>query len=142
MHVKLGRAQDFTDGNKVFLDAMNKANLEGCGLTYEAVAGAPAGVYLIFTMLESIKMLDGMAAREKAIQDAMGADRFAQLMKGAGDVFSSITADILQVKPGMSYVPQAMVDADPTFWKPKAAVRMPAAASSGTSAAAPKKSSQ
>jgi hypothetical protein len=80
--------------------------------------------------MESMKMMDEGPARMQAIQQAMGADNFAQFMKGSGDVIVSIDDTMLEVRPGMSYAPQQFIDADPGFWKPKPAAKPAAPASS------------
>ena len=126
--VRMGKDEDFAAGGKQYLDAMRKANIDECFLAYQVVAGAPEGTYFFFGLMESMKELDGEAARMQAIAQAMGPENFSRFMKSGGDIFVSIDSTILQVKPGMSYPPQSMVDADPAFWKPK-----------GASAAAPAK---
>ena len=126
--VRLGREEDFTAGAKMYLGAHEKANIDECILAYQVVAGAPAGTYFFFDMMDSMKMMDGEPARMQAIQQAMGAEEFSKFMKGAGDLFVSIEDTLLQVKPGMSYAPPDIVDADPAFWKPKPAAKPAAAA--------------
>lgn len=119
LRVRLGHEEEFMAGSKTYFGGFEKANIDMCELAYQVVAGAPAGTYLFFNMMDSIKALDGEPERMKAMQQAMGADNFSRLMKGAGDVFVSIEDTLLQVKPGMSYPAQDMVTADPDFWKPK-----------------------
>jgi len=131
MRVRLGHDDDFMAGAKQWFGGHDKANIDMCMLGYQVVAGAPAGSYLFFTMMDSMKMLDGEAERMQAVQQAMGAENLARLMKASGDVFVSIEDTLLQVKPGMSYPPQEMVDADPAFWKPKP-VAKPASAAAAT----------
>jgi hypothetical protein len=133
LRVKLGHEEDFLAGAKTYFGGFQKANIDQCVLAYQVVAGAPAGTYLFFTMMDSMKALDGEPARMQAMQQAMGQENFSRLMKSAGDTFVSIEDTLFQVKPGMSYPPQDMVDADPGFWKPKPAAK-PASA-----AAAPEK---
>jgi hypothetical protein len=131
--VRIGRDADFLAGGKMYLGALEKAHIDECTVAYQVVAGAPSGTYLFFTMMESMKVMDEQPARMQAIMQAMGADNFTQFMKGAGDLFVSIDDTMLEVKPGMSYPPQQFTDADPGFWKPKAAPKPT------TAAAAPEK---
>ena len=119
--VHLGRDEDFAAGAKQYFAAWEKANIDQCTLGYEVASGAPAGTFLFFTGMDSMKVMDGAPERMRAIQQAMGADAFSQFMKGTGDLFVSIEETLFQVKPAMSYVPQTMIDADPAFWKPKPA---------------------
>jgi hypothetical protein len=83
-------------------------------------------------MMDSMKVMDGEPERMKAVREGMGQENFAQLMKGSGEVFVSIEDTLLEVKPGMSYPPQSVVDAAPGFWKPKPAMKPPAAAPAET----------
>jgi hypothetical protein len=39
------------------------------------------------------------------------------MMKGAGDVFTSIEYNVYAVDPGMSYVSKETEGADPPFWR-------------------------
>lgn len=135
-HVRLGRVEDFTQSAKTYVAAMAKAHLDLCMLAYEVTAGAPAGTILFFTGMESMKFLDGDAERSKALREAMGADEFSRFIKNAGDVIASIDDTLFEVKPGMSYATQSLIDADPAFWKPKPPAKPTAAAGTGAAAAA------
>jgi hypothetical protein len=139
--VKLGREDDFTQGGKTYWGAFEKANVDQVTLAYQVVAGAPAGTYLFFTMMDSMKAMDGEPARMQAVMQAMGTEKFAAFMKNTGDLFVSIEDTMFQVKPGMSYPPQSMVDADPGFWKPKPAPK-PVATAAPAPPAAEKKAAQ
>ncbi|MGP8247356.1 MAG: hypothetical protein ACLQVN_22945 [Bryobacteraceae bacterium] len=125
--VRLGKGEDFANGAKAYFGGYAKGNVDLCILGYEVTAGAPSGTYLFFTMMDSMKVLDGDSERMKAVSEGMGQDNFSQLMKGLGDIATSIEDTLFEVKPGMSYPPQSFVDADPGFWKPKPVAR-PAAA--------------
>lgn len=126
--IRLGRDEDFEKLGKQYMGAQDKANLEGCTLAYEVIAGAPAGTTLFFTMLESLKQMDGGPERMKKMMDAMGADAFSNMMKSSGDVIASIEDTMFEVRPSMSYATQSMIDSDPAFWKPKPAAMPKAAA--------------
>ncbi len=119
MRVRLGRDEDFAEGAKMYFAAWKKANLDETTLGYQVVAGAPAGTYLFFTMNQSMAALDKEPEHMQAVQEAMGKEEFAKFMKGSGEMFLSMEDTILQVKPAMSYPPQALIDADPAFWKPR-----------------------
>ncbi|HVP46502.1 MAG TPA: hypothetical protein VMT32_07960 [Bryobacteraceae bacterium] len=125
--VKLGHDDDFKAGAKAILDAYQKANIDATLLCYQVIEGAPSGTYMFFSTMESLKTMDEMPARQKALMDAMGADNYRQFMKGSGDIFVSIESNLFTVNPRMSYVSKATEDADPEFWRPKPAAK-PAAA--------------
>jgi hypothetical protein len=70
-----------------------------------------------------MKEMDEMPTRQKAMAEAMGADRLQSLMKGTGDTFVSIETNLFAVNPRMSYVSKDVEDAAPEFWRPKPAAK-------------------
>jgi len=128
MRIKLGQEQTFAEAGKAYFAAHEKANVDECILGYQVVAGAQAGTYLFFTMMESMKDLDAAPARMQAVQQAMGRENYIKFMRSSGDIFVTVEDTLFQVKPSMSYAPQNIVDADPAFWKPKPMAAKPAAA--------------
>lgn len=130
--VKLGHREDFMAGSKLFTAAFEKANVKEPMLAYEVLMGAPEGLFLFVEPMESLKTLDEMPARNKAMTEAMGMENFQRLIKSEGDVFTSVDISLFSVNPRMSYVSKETEDADPIFWRPKAA---PAAKAPGEKAA-------
>jgi hypothetical protein len=119
--VRLGHDEDMRAGAKAILEAYQKGNIEATLLCYQVVEGAASGTYLFFSTMDSLKALDDMPARQRALSEAMGADNYRQLMKGSGDTFVSIDSNLFAVSPAMSYVAKATADQDPEFWNPKPA---------------------
>jgi len=66
--------------------------------------------------LETLKTMDSMAEVERALPAAMGPEEFGRLMKGAGDVFTSMEGSYFRISPQMSYVSKETEDADAAFW--------------------------
>src|SRR6266478_2183844 len=97
--VKLGRTGDFMAGSKLFLAAYEKMNFPSASLVYQVVGGAPGGMFLFFWPLETLKSMDSMADIQRDLPAAMGRDEYGRLMKGAGDVFSSIEASCFRISP-------------------------------------------
>jgi hypothetical protein len=54
---------------------------------------------------------------------AMGEDNFKNMMKGTGDVFTSMESNVYSFNPNMSNVPKEMAALDPKFWTPKPMVK-------------------
>jgi hypothetical protein len=131
--VRLGQEDAFMNGVQAYFGGYKKGNVDLCVQTYEVTAGAPAGTYLLFTMMDSMKVLDQEPERMKAVMEGMGQEAFNKLMKDSGQVLLSIEDTLLEVKPGMSYPDKAMEEADPAFWKPKMAMKaaIPASKKSG-----------
>ena len=125
--VKLGHDEDFRTGARAILDGYANANIDATFLCYQVIEGSPSGTYLFFSTMESLKTMDEISGRQKVLAEAMGAGRYAEIMKGSGDTFVSIESNLFAVNPRMSYVSKATEDADPGFWRPKPAAR-PAAA--------------
>jgi hypothetical protein len=117
--LKLGHMDDFMEGSKKFLAADEKAGLKRPAVAYEVVGGAPADLFLFFEPMESLKTVDEIPGREKAVAEAMGNEEFQRMMKGAGDVFTSIEYSLFAINPRMSYVSKDTEDVDPAFWRRK-----------------------
>ena len=137
--VRIGREEDMATGAKMILGALEKANIDTTMLCYQVAAGGPAGTYLFFTPMDSMKGVDDAVAQQNAWAQAMGTDNFRQIMRGMGDIFVSIDTNLLSVNSRMSYPSKAVEDADPGFWKPKPAAAKPAAAAKGAEKSAAKK---
>jgi hypothetical protein len=125
--VRLGHDEDMHSGAKAILEGYEKANIDATLLCYQVVDGAPAGTYLFFSTMDSLKTMDDMPARQKALAEAMGGGYY-QLMKASGDTFVSIDSNLFAVNPRMSYVAKATADQDPEFWNPKPSSKPEAAA--------------
>ena len=125
LRVRLGHMDAFMSGSKMVMGAYEKSNSNQPMLAYEVIAGAPDGLFLFFLPMESLGALDQEPARQKAFMEAMGPENFGQIMKGMGEVFTSMENSLFAVNPRMSYVPKTIEDVDPAFWR-KAAAGKPA----------------
>ena len=134
---KLGHTSDFEEGSKKFQEAYDKANIKAPWVTYQVISGAPADMFVLLEPMESLKWFDEEPARGKAIQSAMG-DDYQRMMKGAGDVFASISTNIFAVNPKMSYMSKDVEDGDPAFWRPKPGADKTASARPGSNTASKK----
>ena len=119
LRVRPGREADFAAGAKTYFEALKKANVEQPAAIFQAVSGAPQGTYLIFERMKSLKEMDGVPARQKAIAEAMGEENFKQLQKGAADTFTVVDSNLYAINPHMSYPAKEVAAADPAFWSPK-----------------------
>jgi hypothetical protein len=117
--VRMGRDDDFAEGSKLYLGAFEKLKSERAYVMYQVVMGAPAGTYLLFTPLKSLKELDDEMAGEKVFMEAMGAENMQRLEKRSGDVFLSTKADLYAFNPEMSNVSKEFAAGDPKYWTPK-----------------------
>lgn len=121
--VKLGHDADFEAGSKSFQSAFEKMKREQPYAVYQVIMGAPEGTYLLIEPLKSFKDIDDSFASMGAMVQAMGEDNFKNMMKGTGDVFTSMESNIYSFNPNMSNVPKEMAALDPKFWTPKPMVK-------------------
>ena len=132
--VRLGHEAEFMEGGKMILSALEKAEMKNALLAYQVVAGVPGGLYVFIMPMESLKTLDDQAGQHKAMVEAMGMENFQRITKGMGETFQSIETAYFRVSPHMSYVSKQTEEADPAFWRPKAATPKPAEAKPATEA--------
>lgn len=135
--VKLGHDADFEAGSKSFQSAFEKMKREQPYAVYQVIMGAPEGTYLLIEPLKSFKDVDDSFASMGAMVQAMGEDNFKNMMKGTGDVFTSMESNIYSLNPNMSNVPKEMAALDPKFWTPKPMVKRAPAAKKKDAAAKP-----
>jgi len=121
--IKLGKDDDLAGGAKAIFGAYAKGNVDMCILGYQVTAGAAAGTFLFFSMMESMKTLDGGPELDRALKAGLAESTYQQLMKGTGDLFVSMEHNLFEVKPAMSLPSKSVADGDPAFWKPKATAK-------------------
>lgn len=119
--VRLGHEAEMMAAAKAILNGYEKAGFTEPLLCYQVVAGAPAGTYLFLAPMETLKTMDGMPARQAALRQAMGGEGYQKLMQGAGETFLTVENALFEVSPGMSYMSQETISADPGYWTPKPA---------------------
>lgn len=122
--VKPGLVPDYVDGLKQLNAAREKANIDAHFAVYQVVSGAPAGTFVTFSSLKSLKEWDEAFARaqqdQKAIQEARGG---AVAAERARQRFSEIAIEshntLFAINPAISRPTAQMAAADPDFWTPK-----------------------
>ena len=117
--VRPGHDDQFAEAAKLIRGAYEKSKVDMHWATYAVVTGAPAGTYLVFIPMKSLKMMDPNPEIEKAMMAAMGEENGRKLDKIAGEAYISMESTIYGFSPRMSYVPKEWEDADAAFWKPK-----------------------
>lgn len=88
---------------------------------YHAQYGQEGNTYIVFTPMKSAAEIDKGLTLDKQFMANMGEDgmkKFSGLLAGAIE-FSQ--HNLFSFSPGMSYVADEWIKADPDFWKPKAA---------------------
>ena len=129
IRVRAGHNKQWEDLVSLHNATAEKAKLDETDSFFDVTYGAPERTILIFTPRESLAQLDGVAGLgSKAFQDALGESgqkRWAELVDAS---VASVRNDLYSFSPEMSYVPEAWVKADPSYWKPKAAAAAKAVA--------------
>jgi hypothetical protein len=121
VNIKPGRAMDYIQAWKPFKDELQKVTPPVPILVSEATTGSSAvfvGVYY-----QSWAEMDAGAP---GVQRAVESKAYQALAKATQDSVAASGWEILRVRPDLSCPPDAVVQADSAFWKPKPA---PAAAS-------------
>jgi hypothetical protein len=124
--VKPGHAEDFAAAAKAWASASARSAPSANWRTYEVVAGAPEGTFLVFGSVASFADFDkGMAEGEATFKGLTFEERTA-LQKFSADATLSTVTNRFRLDPAQSYVPMETRQKDPAFWMPKAAAKAPA----------------
>jgi hypothetical protein len=126
--VKPGHGDHFTEVRKTARQAHEKAGLDEHFAVYQAAAGAPAGLYLIFIPLKSLAEMDQSPEKHgKAYQEALGEEGRKKADEFQSQGLESAELQIFAFSPKMSYPSKEWIAAEPDFWAPKPAAAKPAA---------------
>lgn len=119
VRMRPGHDAEFNQAVRMYLEAMEKANIEGGFATYQVLSGAPGGTFLVFSALKSLAELDEGPKHDQAIFAAMGAENGPKFVKLVADSFLTTESTLFAFNPKLSYVSKQWADADPAFWTPK-----------------------
>jgi len=132
VHVRPGHAVDFESLRKMVNAAFEKSGSKQRRVVFSVSSGAPAGTYLIFSAMDSLKTLDP-GPSPMSMADAFGAS-LDQYRKLQAEAIASSESALFAINPKISNPPKEFLTADPDFWAPKAkpAAAKPAAKPAGT----------
>ena len=133
VRVKFGRGPDYVEYLKTLNAAREKANYPVRTAVYQVITGAPAGTFLTFRALKSLKALDddfaAMSGIEKALVEAEGGEEAARKLRlAAADLVQFVDPAIYAMNPKISRPGPEFVKYDVAFWTPKPAQTQTAAA--------------
>ena len=120
IRIRPGHVPDFQELRKMLIEAYTKAGQKRRFVVYSVNSGMPAGTYLIFSGMESLKALDPTPGA-MSMPDAFGADNLSKYNKLYADTVISSENTLFAVNPRMSNPPKEYIQADPSFWAPKPA---------------------
>lgn len=120
VQMRPGHEAAFTEIAKRYAAIVQSKNVTASWRSYEVIAGAPGGTYLIFASYPS---WDQVEAERKAMMAAFGSTAPADLegmMKSVRESVMNSNSRFFTVNPRMSLVPKELMASDP-FWAPKPA---------------------
>jgi hypothetical protein len=118
IRVRPGHGADFTEMRKLLNAAFEKSGNKQRRAVFSVTSGAPAGTYLILSLMDSLKKMD-QAAVGVSMPDAFGADNLARYNKLQAEIVVSSESTLFTVNPKLSNPAKEFITADPDFWAPK-----------------------
>jgi hypothetical protein len=117
--VKPGYAEDWRTAMQAYKAATAKAAPGASWRTYEVVAGAAGGTYLLMSSTTSFADFDRMSAEGEATWKSFAPADLAAVGKFFKEGVVGWTTQRFRVDPTMSFVDAATRAKDPAFWGPK-----------------------
>jgi hypothetical protein len=117
--VKPGHYDEWVAATKAYKAAAARSAQGASWRTYEVVAGAPGGTWLVMSSTGSFADFDRMAAEGEATWKGMNTEERAVLGKFMREGVLSTATQRYRVSPSMSYVDAATRAKDPAFWGAK-----------------------
>jgi hypothetical protein len=119
--VRQGHDKDWEDLVKMYVDGYGSATQDVHWAMYQSQYGADnGGVYFVFNPMKSLAEVDSGFGDAKKFADKMGANGMKKLNELTAACVEDVAVNLFAFNPKESYVPDAWVKADPTFWKPAA----------------------
>jgi len=119
-----GHEKEFEDLAKMYVSTYEKSSQEAHWAVFESMYGVDnGGVFLVITPLKSLSETDQAMADSKKFMAAMGEDGMKKLSELTASAVVSSQTNLFRFNPRISYPLDAWVQADPTFWKPKPAMK-------------------
>jgi len=119
-HVKPGHAEDFAAAAKAYASAAARSAPSASWRTYEVVAGAPDGTYLVFSSVASFADFDKAMTEGEATWKGLTAEERSALNRYSTEATLSTITNRFRLDPAQSYVTPETRQKDPAFWMPKA----------------------
>lgn len=124
IRTKLGHGVDYEAYVKQTNRAREKANVAESTAVFQVTTGAAAGTFLSFTANRSLAEIDtsraGMAARNKAVDDALGGEEVVRQRRETVEAsIMDVRSVLYALNPRLGTPAAQIASADPDFWTPK-----------------------
>jgi hypothetical protein len=119
--VKPGHDEEFAAAVKAWAAASGRSAPNASWRTYEVVAGAPGGTYLLISSVASFGEFDKASEEGEATWKGLTYDERSTLQKLFADGTVTSWSNRFRLDPAQSYVPAEVRQKDPAFWAPKPA---------------------
>jgi len=116
--VKPGRMPDFIDAWKPWQAELGRVEPKAPVLVSVTESGPPALVVALY--YKSLKDVD---EAYNGVQKALASDTYRSYSRAVADLVSATNWEIHRIRPELSNPPDAILNADPAFWKPKPPAR-------------------
>ena len=117
--VRPGHYDAWVAATKAYKAAAARSAPNASWRTYDVVAGAPGGTYLVFSSVGAFAEFDKMTAEGEATWKGMTAEESAVLGKFMKESVINVSTNRYRLAPGQSYVNAETKAQDPAFWSPK-----------------------
>lgn len=117
--VRPGHGSEWEKLVKLVIEGYKKGVPDAHWAMYQEAYGTPGGRYLVLTTLKSAADLDAEFASNKQFVEAMGEDGMKKLEELEAACVEARQDNLFVFDPKMSYPPEAIMKADPDFWKQK-----------------------
>jgi hypothetical protein len=118
-HVRPGHYKEWEELAKLVIDGYKKGVPDAHWGAYEEAYGVPGSGFLIITSMKSASEIDGEFASDKQFEAAMGEDGMKKMQELEAACVESRQTNLFVLDPKMSNPPEAILKADPDFWKVK-----------------------
>jgi hypothetical protein len=117
--VKPGHQDAWMAATKAYKAAAARSAPGATWRTYDVVAGAPGGTYLVFSSVGSFADFDKMMTEGEATMKGATPEEMGVLGKFMKDSVISVSTNRYRLDPGQSYVNAETKAKDPAFWARK-----------------------
>ena len=121
--VKPGHGDDFAAAAKAWASASARSAPGTSWRTYEVLAGAPGGTYLVFSSYGAFADFDKAVADGDATFKGLTFEERSALQKYETEAALNTVTNRFRLDARQSYVPAEVRQKDPAFWMPKAAAK-------------------